>query len=151
MTRLIRLLQKKMAVPEGPPTTYTKCYSLSQEAFPILNILVLQTGQIPCVAGLPFFIVTACGSFISRFALHFTQYASTKIHLPLKNWGENQSPTCAIFHIHYKISFIKSIKNKISLKKTFIRQILVTKAVLSLKYRLSELISLIALLASLFY
>jgi hypothetical protein len=25
---------------------------------------------------LPFFIVTSCGLFISRFALHLTQYAS---------------------------------------------------------------------------
>jgi hypothetical protein len=40
---------------------------------PILNILVPQVGQIPCVAGLPFFIVTCAGLFISLLALHFTQ------------------------------------------------------------------------------
>jgi hypothetical protein len=37
--------------------------------------LVPQTGQIPCVAGLPFFILTFLGLFISRFLRHFTQYA----------------------------------------------------------------------------
>jgi hypothetical protein len=43
---------------------------------PILNILVPQTGQIPWVAGLPFFIVTFFSSFIVLLDLHFTQYAS---------------------------------------------------------------------------
>ena len=37
---------------------------------------MLQTGQTPCVAGLPFFIVIALASFISRLALHLTQYPS---------------------------------------------------------------------------
>jgi hypothetical protein len=40
---------------------------------PILNILVLQVGHTPWVAGRPFFIVISLGSFISLFALHFTQ------------------------------------------------------------------------------
>jgi hypothetical protein len=40
---------------------------------PILNIFVPQTGQMPWVAGLPFFIVIFVASFISRFALHLTQ------------------------------------------------------------------------------
>jgi hypothetical protein len=39
------------------------------------NILVPQAGHTPCVAGLPFFILTALGLFISRFLRHFTQYA----------------------------------------------------------------------------
>jgi hypothetical protein len=43
---------------------------------PILNILVPQVGHTPWVAGRPFFIVISLGSFISLFALHFTQYAS---------------------------------------------------------------------------
>lgn len=43
---------------------------------PILNIFVPQWEQVPEVAGLPFFMVTAVGSFISFFALHLTQYAS---------------------------------------------------------------------------
>ena len=43
------------------------------QAFPILNILVLQTGQVPSVAGLPFFIVMGFGVFISLFTLHFRQ------------------------------------------------------------------------------
>jgi hypothetical protein len=40
---------------------------------PILNIFVLQTGQTPCVAGLPFFMVILVAFSISRFALHLTQ------------------------------------------------------------------------------
>ncbi len=51
---------------------------------PILNILVPQVGQIPSVAGLPFFMVTAFESFMSRFALHFTQYASNAMSFPFK-------------------------------------------------------------------
>jgi len=42
-------------------------------AFPILNIFVLHTGQVPVVAFLPFFIVYGCGSTISRFVRHFRQ------------------------------------------------------------------------------
>jgi hypothetical protein len=42
---------------------------------PIRYILVPQTGQEPLVAGLPFFIWTAFGSFISRWVRHFKQYA----------------------------------------------------------------------------
>ncbi len=44
-------------------------------AFPILNILVPQVGHIPCVAGLPFFMVIDLASFISFLALHLRQYA----------------------------------------------------------------------------
>jgi len=40
---------------------------------PIRNILVLHVGQVPFVAGLPFFRVTADVPFISLFVLHFTQ------------------------------------------------------------------------------
>ena len=43
------------------------------QAFPILNILVLHTGQEPSVAGLPFFMVMGFGSFMSRFTLHLRQ------------------------------------------------------------------------------
>jgi VIT1/CCC1 family predicted Fe2+/Mn2+ transporter len=42
-------------------------------AFPILNIFVLHSGQVPVVAFLPFFIVYGCGSTISRFVRHFRQ------------------------------------------------------------------------------
>src|SRR5688572_1689730 len=52
-----------------------------QAALPILNILVPQLLQVPLVAGRPFFITICCGSFISRLALHLTQYAS--MHLLL--------------------------------------------------------------------
>ncbi len=46
-------------------------------AAPIRMIVVPHTGHLPLVAGFPFFSVTAAASFISRFALHFTQYAWT--------------------------------------------------------------------------
>jgi hypothetical protein len=42
---------------------------------PILNIFVPQVGQIPVVAFFLFFMTVGLGSFISFFALHFTQYA----------------------------------------------------------------------------
>jgi hypothetical protein len=45
------------------------------QAFPILNTFVLQVGQVPWVAGRPFFMVMALGALISLVALHFTQYA----------------------------------------------------------------------------
>lgn len=41
---------------------------------PILNIFVPHTGQVPWVAGRPFFMVICLASLISREALHFTQY-----------------------------------------------------------------------------
>jgi hypothetical protein len=47
--------------------SFLACY------FPILNILVPQTGQTPWVAGLPFFMVTLLAVFISCLARHFTQ------------------------------------------------------------------------------
>jgi len=43
----------------------------------ILNIPVPQVGHTPFIALRPLAIVTSAGLFISRFALHFTQYAST--------------------------------------------------------------------------
>ena len=49
---------------------------LSQEAFPIRNSFVPETGQMPWVAGRPFLSVTACGFLISLFVLHLKQYAS---------------------------------------------------------------------------
>jgi hypothetical protein len=48
---------------------------------PILKIFVPHTGQSPCVAGRPFFIVIAFASLISREALHFTQYPVATGHL----------------------------------------------------------------------
>ena len=50
---------------------------------PILNILVPQTGQTPCVAGFPFFIVMLFGLFISLLVRHFIQYACIKYLLDI--------------------------------------------------------------------
>ena len=47
--------------------------AVDDQAFPILNILVLHTGHTPSVAGLPFFIVMAFGVFISLLTLHLRQ------------------------------------------------------------------------------
>ena len=43
---------------------------------PIRQTVVPHTGHLPLVMGLPFLVTPATGSAISRFALHFTQYAS---------------------------------------------------------------------------
>ena len=53
----------------GPLVRAGTCYLL----LPILNILVPHSGQMPWVAGLPFFIVTAFSSFIVRLVRHLTQ------------------------------------------------------------------------------
>ncbi len=44
---------------------------------PIRNIPVPHLGQVPFMAFLLFFIVILLGFFISRLALHLTQYAFT--------------------------------------------------------------------------
>ena len=44
-----------------------------QDERPILNIVVPHSPHLPLVAGLPFFIVTAWASRISRCSLHFKQ------------------------------------------------------------------------------
>ncbi len=49
----------------------------SYSDLPILKTLVLQTEHVPLVAGLPFFMVMACGLLTSRRSRHFMQYAST--------------------------------------------------------------------------
>jgi hypothetical protein len=48
---------------------------------PMRNIFVPQTGQMPWVAGLPFFMVTFFSSFIILLDLHLTQYASVAMEL----------------------------------------------------------------------
>src|SRR5207302_1106976 len=50
-----------------------------QLALPILKILVPQFGQVPVMAGLPFFIVMFCGFLISTFILSLRQYPVTAI------------------------------------------------------------------------
>jgi hypothetical protein len=52
-------------------------------ALPILKTFVLQVGQVPEVAGLPFFMVMALAFLISFLARHFTQYACM-LHLLFK-------------------------------------------------------------------
>jgi hypothetical protein len=49
---------------------------VSESAYPPMrNNVVPQTGHTPFMAFLPFFMVTLWGLCISRFVLHFTQYA----------------------------------------------------------------------------
>ena len=48
--------------------------SYSQDALPILNIVVPHVPHVPRVAGLPFFIVTGSAFSISRDSRHFMQY-----------------------------------------------------------------------------
>src|SRR5918996_2055245 len=58
---------------------------------PILNIFVPQTVHMPCVAGLPFFIVTFFSSFMVLLALHLTQYASVAME-PYTGGGKRSFP-----------------------------------------------------------
>jgi len=60
---------------ESAPTKKGQGQARSPAYPPILNNFVPQTGHVPVVAGLPFFMVIFCGFFTSREALHFTQYA----------------------------------------------------------------------------
>lgn len=48
-------------------------------AAPIRQMVVPQSGHLPFVMGLPFFVVLSTGSFIVFLALHLTQYASIAI------------------------------------------------------------------------
>ena len=43
----------------------------------ILNMPVLHVGHVPFIALRPLAMTTSLGSFMFRFALHLTQYAST--------------------------------------------------------------------------
>jgi hypothetical protein len=58
---------------------------------PILNIFVPHTVHVPCVAGLPFFMVTFFSSFIVLLALHLTQYASVAME-PYTDGGKRSFP-----------------------------------------------------------
>ena len=53
-----------------------ECYPPSG-IFPIRKTLVPHVGHVPFIAGRPFFSLTSSGSLMSRFSLHFTQYAVT--------------------------------------------------------------------------
>ena len=71
----------------GAPLAECRSYPL-----PIRNTFVPQVEQVPCVAGRPFFNVTFAGLRISRFVLHFMQYASICTSMDL-DWGQcNTSP-----------------------------------------------------------
>jgi hypothetical protein len=63
----------------APPPGFFSSERLRYFALPILYMPVPHVGHTPFVAGLPFFMVTAVASFISRCVLHFRQYASTVI------------------------------------------------------------------------
>ena len=46
---------------------------------PMRHMVVPQSGHLPFVMGLPFFVTLSTGSCMTFFALHFTQYASIAI------------------------------------------------------------------------
>jgi hypothetical protein len=78
MNALRRTLKPNAASCGSPIDRYLLNYEKTRDRqpyllLPILNILVPQVGHTPWVAGRPFFIVISLGSFISLFALHFTQ------------------------------------------------------------------------------
>jgi hypothetical protein len=70
------------ATPKTQPIKGMILAKIVDYAFPILNIVVPQSGQEAFNAGFPFFIVTACGLSTSFFALHFTQYIVAITHSP---------------------------------------------------------------------
>jgi len=70
---------------------------------PIRNIFVPQVGHTPWVAGLPFFMVTALGFFISFLALHFTQYPC--IDFLLNRLILSASEFADLFCSHLSIAF----------------------------------------------
>ena len=51
-------------------------------AAPMRQIVVPQSGHLPFMMGLPFFVVPSTGSFITFFSLHFMQYASIAMDRP---------------------------------------------------------------------
>jgi len=65
----------------GLRTNYSAEKNSERKAYlaPILYIPVPQTGHLPFIAGLPFFIVTFSGFSTSLFARHLTQYIETAI------------------------------------------------------------------------
>ena len=60
-----------LLVPETP--AQTPAGPADQDAFPILNIVVPHSPQLPRVAGRPFFIVSGRAFWISRLSRHFMQ------------------------------------------------------------------------------
>ena len=63
---------------------------------PILNILVPQVVHSPRVAGRPFFIWICSVFFISRFCLHFMQYASKPTLLDVYRIGRARAGRSAM-------------------------------------------------------
>jgi len=71
---------------------------------PILKTLIPHFGQVPFIAGRPFFILISSGSLISLFALHFTQYAVTIItnhYMVLVKKGMNWIGRQASWNLNY--------------------------------------------------
>ena len=57
------------------------------DPFPILNIVVPHSPQVPRVADLPFFIVTCWEFWISRLSRHFRQYPVIKLSFRFRTSG----------------------------------------------------------------
>src|SRR5487761_2450756 len=92
-----------------PPPSPTRARSIASVGQPpIRNIFVPQTGQVPWAAGLPFFIVICCAFFISRFALHFTQYASATPGASLSSRWTSSGPCPALVR-YERYGFVAAI------------------------------------------
>ena len=65
-------VRRMLRSPATPPLTLVG--PIDQVAFPILNIVVPHSPQVPRVAGRQFFIVTGWAFRISRLSRHFRQY-----------------------------------------------------------------------------
>ena len=68
----------------GSTSFYLETYPL-----PILKMAVLHAGQVPLIAGLPFFMVYGLGPLMSLLSRHFTQYPIVIIFLGSSSISEN--------------------------------------------------------------
>ena len=70
--QIVSLLQATLRTSSTP--ALAPAGPADQDAFPILNIVVPHSPQLPRVAVRPFFIVTGWPSWISRLSQHLMQY-----------------------------------------------------------------------------
>ena len=87
-TRMDVAMRHREIIALSPLRTRKKQRYMRYFVAPIRQIVVPQSGHVPFVMGLPFFVVLSTGFCMTFFALHFTQYASIAIVT-----SKNASPT----------------------------------------------------------
>jgi hypothetical protein len=79
---IMRFSRLEWTLGPAPFLEETDGEAVDQLALPILKIFVPHVGQVPSVAGRPFFMVIDFAPLISFFARHLTQYPSTPLPPP---------------------------------------------------------------------